>query len=170
MKSTYGVVSRSGLIALASSLDQIGPLAKTSEDAKMIFDFIAGYDEMDSTSVSLESKLKEFKNLTFSQPRKIGVPRDFLKKGVDPEILQNFEENLGKLEKAGYKIVDIELPYSEYSLAVYYIIMPAEVSTNLSRLDGMRYGLRKEGKDVFDSFKKSRSLGFGLETRRRIIL
>ena len=164
MKPTYGVVSRSGLSSMASSLDQIGPLAKTSEDAKIIFDCIKGHDEMDSTSIAFD----DFK-ITPNQ-KVIGVPRDFLREGVDKEVLQNFEESLEKLKKTGYQIKDISLPYSKFSLATYYIIMPAEVSTNLARLDGMRYGLRKDGDNVFDTFKKSRSLGFGPETRRRMIL
>ncbi|MFA5841188.1 MAG: Asp-tRNA(Asn)/Glu-tRNA(Gln) amidotransferase subunit GatA [Candidatus Paceibacterota bacterium] len=164
MKPTYGAVSRSGLVAMSSSLDVIGPFAKTSEDAKIIFDCIAGKDEMDSTSINLpDIKINPNKKI-------IGVPRDFLKEGVDAEILQNFEESIEKLKKSGYEIKDISLPFSKYSLAVYYIIMPAEVSTNLSRLDGVRYGLRKEGENVAETYKKSRSNGFGIETRRRIIL
>jgi aspartyl-tRNA(Asn)/glutamyl-tRNA(Gln) amidotransferase subunit A len=98
------------------------------------------------------------------------VPREWLKEGVDKEVLENFEKSLEKLKKSGYEIKDISLPYSKYALAVYYIITPAEVSTNLSRLDGVRYGLRKEGENVFDTYSKSRSAGFGIETRRRIIL
>jgi aspartyl-tRNA(Asn)/glutamyl-tRNA(Gln) amidotransferase subunit A len=164
MKPTYGAVSRFGLTAMSSSLDQIGPFARTSEDAEIIFDSIVGKDEMDSTSVELPL------HGAVGSGKIIGVPREFLKEGVDPEVLKNFENALEKLKKAGYEIRDISLPYSKYSLAVYYIIMPAEVSTNLSRLDGVRYGLRKEGESLFDSYKKSRSLGFGMETRRRIIL
>ena len=169
MKPTYGAVSRSGLTAMSSSLDQIGPFAKTSEDAKIIFDCIAGYDEMDSTSINFTEKrrpcLRQNEGKAF-----VGIPRDFLKKGVDPGVLKNFEETVEKLKKKGYKIKDVVMSYLKYSLPVYYIIMPAEVSTNLSRLDGVRYGLRKEGENVFDSFKKSRSAGFGPETKRRIIL
>lgn len=176
MKPTYGAVSRSGLTAMSSSLDQIGSFAKTSEDAKIIFDCIAGKDDMDSTSIdftggSFSSGLdptRPFRKASSSSV--IGVPRDFLKEGIDAEVLQNFEETLDKLKKAGYEIKDVSMPYLKYSLPVYYIIMPAEVSTNLSRLDGVRYGLRKEGGNVFDSYKKSRSVGFGPETKRRIIL
>jgi len=172
MKPSYDVVSRSGVMAMASSLDQIGPFAKNSEDAKIIFDTIVGKDEMDSTSVDLISPTPRVGE------KVIGVPRDWLKEGVDKEILENFEKTLEKLKKAGYEIKDISLPFSKYSLAVYYILMPAEVSTNLSRLDGVRYGLRKEGENlprlgkagVFDTYRKSRSAGFGAETRRRIIL
>jgi len=170
MKPTYGVISRSGLTAMSSSLDQIGPFAKTSQDAKIIFDCILGYDEMDSTSVNFREgrPLGIQKGPTFSKV--IGVPRDFLKNGVDSEVLQNFEETLEKLKNKGYEIKDVSMPLLKYSLPVYYIIMPAEVSTNLSRLDGVRYGLRKEGDNIFDSYKKSKSIGFGSETKRRIIL
>ncbi len=162
MKPTYGAVSRSGLTAMSSSLDQIGPFAKTSQDAKIILECILGKDKMDSTSIELSP--------TPGVGKKIGVPRDFLKEGVDAEVLQNFEETLTKLKNKGYEIKDVVMPYLKYSLPVYYIIMPAEVSTNLSRLDGVRYGLREDGNSVFDVFKKSRSKGFGAETRRRIIL
>ena len=163
MKPTYGTVSRSGLTAMSSSLDQIGPFAKTSEDAKIIFDCISGKDEMDSTSTEISPTRGVGEKI-------IGVPRDFLKEGVDVEVLKNFEETLEKLKKAGYTIKDVSMPYLKYSLPVYYIIMPAEVSTNLARLDGMRYGLQEKGENIFDTFKKSRSLGFGPETKRRIIL
>ncbi len=162
MKPTYGAVSRSGLVALASSLDQIGPITKTSLDAKILFDFIVGKDGMDSTSIDLAPQRESGK--------KIGIPRDWIKEGVDSEVLKNFEESIVKLKKQGYEFFDIDLPYSKYSLAVYYILMPAELSTNLSRLDGIRYGFRKEGENVSDTYKKSRSAGFGAETRRRIIL
>jgi aspartyl-tRNA(Asn)/glutamyl-tRNA(Gln) amidotransferase subunit A len=167
MKPTYGLVSRSGLMAMSSSLDQIGPITKTVEDAQIIFDCIVGKDEMDATNLHLNivSKKEEISNL-----KKIGVPRNWLKEGVDVEVMQNFQESLDKLKNKGYEIIDIDLPYSVFSLAVYYILMPAEVSTNLSRLDGIRYGMRKEGSDMLDTFKKSRTNGFGLETRRRIIL
>ncbi|MCX6757408.1 MAG: Asp-tRNA(Asn)/Glu-tRNA(Gln) amidotransferase subunit GatA [Candidatus Nomurabacteria bacterium] len=164
MKPTYSAVSRSGIMAMASSLDQVGPIAKTSEDAKIIFDCISGHDEMDATSVN-------FLDFEVTPNKKIlGIPRDFMKEGVDPEVLKNFEESLEKLKKLGYSVKDISMPHLEYSLPVYYILMPAEVSTNLARLDGVRYGLRKNGESVFDLFKKSRSAGFGAETRRRMIL
>ncbi len=162
MKPSYGGVSRSGTMAMSSSLDQIGPLTKTAEDAKIIFDCISGHDEMDSTSIQLPNSIESKKV--------IGIPRSWLKEGIDIDVMKNFEEQIEKLKNLGYEIKEIDLPYSKYSLAVYYILMPAEVSTNLSRLDGVRYGLRKEGETMFDSFKKSRSIGFGLETRRRIIL
>ena len=177
MKPSYDIVSRSGVMAMASSLDQIGPFAKTSEDAKIIFDTIVGKDEMDSTNINFAGKnFTQVLDPEAQTIRKnfagkiIGVPREWLKEGVDKEVLENFEKSLEKLKKAGYKIKDISLPYAKYSLAAYYILMPAEVSTNLSRLDGVRYGLWVEGENVFDTYKKSRSAGFGAETRCRIIL
>ena len=173
MKPTYGIVSRSGLTSMSSSLDQIGPLAKNSEDAEIIFECIAGKDEMDSTSIKLpEALLRASPKQGFGRSfgRMIGIPRDFLKEGIDPEVLKNFEKAVEKLKQAGYEIKDISMPLLKYSLPVYYIIMPAEVSTNLARLDGMRYGLRSKGGSLFDVYKKSRSSGFGPETKRRIIL
>ena len=164
LKPTYGAVSRSGIIAMGSSLDQVAPFGKTVRDAEIVFDIIAGKDEMDSTSVDLIKK-------NFSSKSKvIGIPWHLFESGVDVEVMANFKESVEKFKKAGYEIIDIKLPYCKYSLAVYYILMPAEVSTNLSRLDGVRYGLRKEGENVSDTYKKSRGAGFGAEARRRIIL
>ena len=168
MKPSYGAVSRSGLIALTSSLDQIGPMAKTSEDAEIIFNCIKGKDSLDATSIDLNNL--NFNNESKGNKKVIGVPREWLKEGIEQDVLENFEKSLEQLKKAGYEIKDIALPYSKYSLAVYYVLTPAEVSTNLSRLDGVRYGLRKEGQNVADTYSKSRSAGFGAETRRRIIL
>lgn len=183
MKPSYGAVSRNGLIALTSSLDQIGPMTKTSEDAKIIFDCIKGKDELDATSVELppclsgtppyqggEDLIPHLTKEGVGGGKIIGVPREWLKERVEQDVLENFEKSLEQLKKAGYEIKDIALPYSKYSLAIYYVLTPAEVSTNLSRLDGVRYGLRKEGENVADSYSKSRSAGFGVETRRRIIL
>jgi aspartyl-tRNA(Asn)/glutamyl-tRNA(Gln) amidotransferase subunit A len=163
LKPTYGAVSRSGIIAMGNSLDQVSPLGKTVKDVEIIFNAIRGKDEMDATSTDSVGGKKNSGNV-------IGIPWHLFDSGVDEEVMENFKVSVEKLKKAGYKIKDIDLPYSKYSLAVYYIIMPAEVSTNLSRFDGVRYGLRKEGKDVPDVYKKTRSAGFGEETRRRIIL
>ncbi|HNW71571.1 MAG TPA: Asp-tRNA(Asn)/Glu-tRNA(Gln) amidotransferase subunit GatA [Candidatus Paceibacterota bacterium] len=163
LKPTYGAVSRNGIIAMGNSLDQVSPFGKSVEDARILFDAIVGKDDLDSTSVNFINK----ENMIGG---KIGIPWHLFQDGVDEEVISNFKESVEKLKKAGFEIVDIELPYSKYSLATYYIIMPAEVSTNLSRFDGVRYGLRKEGSDVNDSYKKTRSAGFGAETRRRIIL
>lgn len=167
LKPTYGSLSRSGLIAMASSLDIIGPITKTVTDAEITFNALSRHDAMDSTSIP--DSVRE--NIEKRTPKKIGVPRDFLKvDGVDPLILENFEENITTLENAGYEIIDISLPLAEYALAVYYILMPAEVSSNLARLDGVRYGFSEKGKDLLDSYVKTRKRGFGDEVRRRILL
>ena len=165
LKPTYGAVSRFGLIAMGSSLDQIGPLAKTTEDAKIIFDQIRGYDARDSMSLP-EGKIRA----TVPSPKVIGVPREFLKKGVDADVLERFEEALERLKKAGYEIRDVDMPSLPYGLAVYYIIMPAEVSTNLARFDGIRYGHSVPADTIQEVYTLSRGQGFGPEARRRILL
>ncbi len=164
MKPTYGMVSRSGLIAMGSSLDQIGPLAKTVEDARVIYGVIAGNDAMDSTS--LPDNFYTPKKVG----KKIGVPRAFLKSGVDPDVLVIFDKTLDRLRESGYEITDIDMPTLPYGLAVYYVVMPAEVSTNLARLDGIRYGLSVPAATTMDSYAKTRAAGFGPETRRRILV
>jgi len=166
LKPTYGRVSRYGLMAMASSLDQIGPIAKNVSDAEIVFNSIAGADIMDSTSYNREPQ----RNKEDPKDITIGIPRNFLKEGVDSDVLQNFEETISKFKKLGYKIKDIDLPNLKYSLAVYYILMPAEVSSNLARFDGIKYGLYKEGKDLIDDYFITRGEGFGRESRRRIIL
>lgn len=166
LKPTYGAVSRSGLIAMGSSLDQIGPLTKTVEDTRIFYEAIRGKDALDSTTISdgLYAK-REVPNRL-----RIGVPRHLLREGVEPDVLAAFDATLKKLADAGHTIVDVELPTSAHALAAYYIIMPAEVSTNLARLDGMRYGLASRGKTLLDDYVNSRTEGFGEETRRRILL
>ncbi|MFA6272995.1 MAG: Asp-tRNA(Asn)/Glu-tRNA(Gln) amidotransferase subunit GatA [Candidatus Paceibacterota bacterium] len=166
LKPTYGAVSRSGLMAMGSSLDQIGPLAKTVEDAEIIFNIIRGQDPMDSTTISE----KTYSRLPLLKKFVIGVPRDFLGEGVDKEVLENFEVGLKKLEKAGVEIRDIELPNLKYSLPAYYIIMPAEVSSNLARFDGVKFGAKIAGANLLEDYLKTRGQLFGKEARRRIIL
>lgn len=165
LKPTYGSVSRYGLIAMGSSFDQIGPLAKTVEDTELLFNAIKGNDPLDSTS----SPKKLYREVS-EMPKRIGVPRAFFGEGVDEDILKNFEETLRILRESGYNIIDIDLPYAEYALPAYYIIIPAEVSTNLARFDGVRYGLHVEGNNVVEEYSLSRSKGFGPEVRRRILL
>lgn len=165
LKPTYGGVSRNGLIAMGSSLDVIGPFAKTVADAKIIFDTIAGNDPMDATTLPDVPAFAAQK-----KQRVIGVPWKFLEKGVDPDVLELFKQGLKKLEASRAVIRDIELPHIANSLAVYYIIMPAEVSTNLARFDGVRYGLHKDGVSGIDDYFESRSAGFGKESKRRILL
>lgn len=166
LKTTYGRVSRHGLIALASSFDQIGPFAKTVTDAEIIYNVIKGCDKMDSTSIDEATYpiKKKFEKV-------IGVPRAFVEEeGVSPVVKRNFDEAVEKFESLGYKVVDISLPSVPYSLAAYYIILPAEVSSNLARFDGVKYGLHIDGENSIDDYFKTRGEGFGRETRRRLIL
>ena len=165
LKPTYGSVSRYGAIALGSSLDQIGPLAKTLEDAKILYQTLKGVDPKDSTTIpdSLFPKRQETQHL------RIGVPYHLLD-GVDPDVRAAFDDTIERLKFWGNTIVDISLPSSKYALAAYYVIMPAEASTNLSRYDGIRYGHATRGATLLDDYVQSRTEGFGLETKRRILL
>ncbi len=163
-KPTYGAVSRFGLIAAVSSFDQIGPITKTVSDAELLFDAIRGKDPFDATSI--DTDLYQIK----SASRRIGVPRTLLKQGVDADILEKFEAGLKQLQSQGYEVVDIEIPSMSLALATYYITNFAEVSSNLSRFDGVRYGLSLQGDTLADDYAKSRAEGFGPETRRRILL
>jgi aspartyl-tRNA(Asn)/glutamyl-tRNA(Gln) amidotransferase subunit A len=165
LKPTYGAVSRSGIIAMGSSLDQVSPFGKTIEDVEILFNTIAGQDAKDGTSIArTHTPLSPLK-------KKIGIPRSFLSGGgIDSQVMQNFEESCEKLKSAGYELVDVSLPLLKYSLAVYYIIMPAEVSSNLARYDGIRYGLSVEADNLYDVYAKTRGTGFGREARRRILL
>lgn len=165
LKPTYGAVSRYGLIALGSSLDQAGPLTKTVTDSETIFSVIRGNDKMDSTSLPDYS----YKN-KIPKDLKIGVPRSFIKEGIDKNVKKVFEDSIEKFKSLGAKIIDVELPNAEYALSIYYIILPAEVSANLARYDGVRFGLHKEGKDLLDDYLKTRREGFGKEPKRRILL
>ncbi len=166
MKPTYGTISRHGLIAMASSLDQIGPMTHTVRDAEILFEALSVHDPMEATSVPVEKRIS-----THTEKKKIGVPRKMIsQEGLDPEILSVFESSLEKLKVQGYEIVDVDMPLSEHALAVYYILQPAEVSSNLARFDGIRFGLSEEGTTLLDVYEKSRGKGFGKEVRRRMIL
>ncbi len=167
LKPTYGSVSRSGIIAMGSSLDQVGPIAKTVRDTEILFYAINGYDKKDATSTPMDKRFKEDTKLK----KRIGVPREFLiGEGIDKSVLINFDQTCEKLKSLGYEIVDVSLPLMKYSLAVYYILMPAEVSSNLARYDGIRYGVSEPAEKLLDVYKKSRGKGFGKEVRRRILL
>lgn len=164
-KPTYGSVSRHGLIAMASSFDVIGPIARSVKDAQIVFDTIKGGDPMDSTSYYPTDEKKVPERI------RIGVPREFLNiGGVDERVIKNFEESVEKLKDLGFEVIDIELPNIKYALSAYYIIVPAEVSSNLARFDGVKYGAHTEGKDMIDDYFVTRGSNFGREVRRRIIL
>ncbi len=161
LKPTYGSVSRSGLIAMASSFDVIGPITKNVADAKIIFDAIKGTDPLDQTTV-----VKEISN----EVKKIGVPYHFLKSGIDADVLEVFNANIEQLKTMGYEIVDISLPSFEYALSIYYILVPAEVSSNMSRFDGVKFGAKVEGKDLTEDYFMTRGTLLGTEVKRRIML
>ncbi|MDO8565254.1 MAG: Asp-tRNA(Asn)/Glu-tRNA(Gln) amidotransferase subunit GatA [bacterium] len=164
LKPTYGRVSRYGLIAMASSFDQIGPFGKSVSDVEAVYNVIKGEDPMDSTT-------QEFPISNFQFSKKIGIPKNFVEsEGVSEEVKKNFAEAIEKFKSLGYEIKEIDLPNIQYSLPVYYIIMPAEASSNLARFDGVKYGLHKDGENIIDDYFQTRGEGFGLEVRRRIIL
>jgi len=171
LKPTYGRVSRYGLIAFASSLDQIGPITKDVLDAALMLNVIAGYDEMDSTSVDTpvpdytKSLVKDILGL------RIGVPKEYFIEGIDKEVEASVRKAIDILKDLGAKIVDISLPHTQYAVSTYYIVAPAEASSNLARFDGVQYGFRAEdANDLVDMYVKTRSEGFGNEAKRRILL
>lgn len=167
MKPTYGSISRHGIIAMGSSLDIIGPITKTVADNEILFDALAGQDPYDSTSIDVKAKSYQLKANSLT----VGIPRDFLDmKGIDAGVLDHFNRSLEKLKRLGHTLVDIELPTVPHSLAVYYVIMPAELSTNLSRFDGVKYGLHKDGESLIRDYMETRGQGFGAEAHRRILL
>lgn len=163
-KPTYGRVSRHGLIAMGSSFDVISPIAKNVSDAEKVFNVIKGEDRYDSTTRPDDPNAP-------TTGKKIGVPRAFLQMdGIEQAVLNNFETSLKKMEEKGYEIVDIELPHVSYGIATYYVLIPAEVSSNLARLDGVKYGLHVDGDNLIEDYFQTRAQGFGAETRRRILI
>jgi aspartyl-tRNA(Asn)/glutamyl-tRNA(Gln) amidotransferase subunit A len=170
LKPTYGRVSRYGLVAYASSLDQIGPLTKEVRDAAILLQAIAGHDPKDSTSVAepvpnYQERLgREIKGL------KIGVPREFFGGGLDPEVEAAVKVALQTLTGLGAELIEVSLPHTEYAVATYYVLAVAEASSNLARYDGVKYGFRAEGKSLLDMYAQTRAQGFGTEVRRRIML
>jgi len=170
VKPTYGRVSRFGLVAYASSLDQIGPFANCVEDALLLYNIIGGYDPMDSTSlnkdhtVSIDAIKKDIKGL------KVGIPVEYFTAGIDKEVEKSIRDAIDVLKDLGASIVEISLPHTDYAVATYYIIAPAEASSNLARFDGIRYGVREEGEDLVSTYKKTRGKGFGKEVKRRIMI
>lgn len=169
-KPTYGLVSRSGVVAMSSSLDVIGPLTHTVEDAALVLDVMAGKDALDSTTIDRDPS--GYVELGGSlKGKKIGVIREHMGEGLDPKILKIINETVQKLEAAGAEITEISLPSLGMALAVYYILCPAEVSSNLSRYDGQRYGYSyKDAKNLDESYTMSRERGFGKEAKRRIMI
>ncbi|MCG9127734.1 Asp-tRNA(Asn)/Glu-tRNA(Gln) amidotransferase subunit GatA [Candidatus Poribacteria bacterium] len=171
MKPTYGRVSRYGLIAFASSLDQIGPFTKDVTDCALVLNAICGNDEMDSTAVDVQ--VPDFTQALINDIKglKIGVPKEYFAEGIDTEVAEIVNEAISEFEKLGATVEEISLPHTEYAIATYYILAPAEASANLARYDGVRYGYRAdEPANMIDMYKKTRSEGFGEEVKRRIML
>jgi aspartyl-tRNA(Asn)/glutamyl-tRNA(Gln) amidotransferase subunit A len=171
LKPTYGLVSRYGLIAFASSLDQIGPFARTVEDAAILLGALAGHDERDSTSVKTELPDYRAELGRRKGPWRLGIPKEYFGAGLDPEVAAAVEQAIAFYRGMGCEIKEVSLPHTEYGVGVYYIIATAECSSNLARYDGVRYGHRaKDAHDAVDLYFKSRAEGFGAEVKRRIIL
>lgn len=170
LKPTYGRVSRYGAVAMCSSHDQIGPIAKTAEDAALILAVIEGSDAKDATSVAgtdvfiPELVQKDLKGV------KIGIPKEYFLAGMDPAVEKAVREGIEELKKGGAEITEVSLPHTEYGLAAYYLLMPAEASSNLGRYDGVRYAYSSNGNDLIDSYARTRGEGFGAEVKRRIML
>jgi aspartyl-tRNA(Asn)/glutamyl-tRNA(Gln) amidotransferase subunit A len=170
LKPTYGSVSRFGLVAFASSLDQIGPMAPTARDAAILFDAIRGHDPKDSTSVPREYGPTDLDGVDMRGVR-VGIPAQFFGQGLDPEVERAVRYGISTLENLGAQIREISLPHIRYGVAVYYIIATAEASSNLARYDGVRYGSRaRDARDLLDMYLQTRSSGFGDEVKRRIML
>ncbi|MBI4632324.1 MAG: Asp-tRNA(Asn)/Glu-tRNA(Gln) amidotransferase subunit GatA [Deltaproteobacteria bacterium] len=171
MKPTYGRVSRFGMIAFASSLDQIGPFTKDVEDCAIMMNAIAGYDPRESTSVPTD--VPDYRAFVERgiDGWNVGIPKEYFIEGIDAEVAAAVQKAIGVIEKLGGKCLPISLPHTEYCLAVYYIVAPAEASSNLARYDGVKYGFRSEnGRDLLEMYKKTRSEGFGAEVKRRIMI
>jgi aspartyl-tRNA(Asn)/glutamyl-tRNA(Gln) amidotransferase subunit A len=170
IKPTYGRCSRWGIVAFASSLDQAGPMARTVEDAAILLSSMAGHDPKDSTSLPVETP--DFASFVGRSVRglRIGVPKEYRVDSMPPEIDALWEQGIAWLKEAGCEIVEVSLPHTKYALPAYYIVAPAEASSNLARYDGMRYGLRVEGGTLTDTYENSRAAGFGAEVKRRILI
>ena len=171
LKPTYGRVSRFGLVAFASSFDQIGPMTKTAEDAAVMMNVIGGHDPMDSTSANVELPdfTAELSNIV--RGLKIGIPKEYFAKGLDSDVERAVQEAIKTLESMGMQTVEVSLPHTEYAVATYYILACAEASANLSRYDGVKYGYRSEHADnLMDMYTNTREEGFGEEVKRRILL
>ena len=171
LRPSYGRNSRFGIMPMASSLDTVGPIAKTVEDIALLMEIMAGRDPKDATTVAdkVQSYSKEInKDIKGTT---IGVPKEYYEvEGIDPEVLAATKNEIAKLKSLGCKIVDVSLPYTKYAIAAYYIIVPSEDSSNLARLDGVRYGTRAEAKNLFDLYAESRAQGFPEEVKRRILI
>jgi aspartyl-tRNA(Asn)/glutamyl-tRNA(Gln) amidotransferase subunit A len=170
LKPTYGRCSRWGIVAFASSLDQAGPIARTVRDAAMLMRSMAGHDPKDTTSVDLAVPDYEAALGRSVKGMRIGIPKEYRLDGMPSEIETLWQQGIAWLKDAGAEMVDVSLPHTKYALPAYYIVAPAEASSNLARYDGVRYGLRKEGRDIIAMYEATRAEGFGAEVRRRVMI
>lgn len=170
IKPTYGLCSRYGMVAFASSLDQAGPITRTVADGALMLEAMAGYDEKDSTSMKVDIPNYVSQLDIDVAGLRVGIPKEYRIEGLDAEIDASWEEGIAWLKAAGAQIVDISLPHTNYALPVYYVLAPAEASSNLARYDGVRYGMREQGEDLIDMYGKTRVEGFGAEVKRRIMM
>jgi len=171
LRPSYGRNSRYGIMPMASSLDTVGPMTKTVYDTALLMEIMAGRDTLDATTVAdkVPTYTKELKKL--DKKIIIGIPKEYFEiEGIDPEVKKLTEDKIKQLEKSGCKIQEVSLPYTKYAIAVYYILVPSEVSSNFGRLDGVRYGVRAESENLFDLYSKSRATGFPEEVKRRILI
>jgi aspartyl-tRNA(Asn)/glutamyl-tRNA(Gln) amidotransferase subunit A len=169
LKPTYGSVSRHGLIAMASSLDQIGPIVKSVEDAALVFDALKGKDVFDATTAPVPDTKTEFR-LENLQGIRVGIPKEYFVKGLDKEVEAIIRSTLKKMEGAGAELIELSLPHLPYALATYYIVVPSEVSANLARFDGIRYGYQHPANSLYETYTLSRQEALGLEVKRRIMI
>jgi len=170
LKPTYGRVSRYGLVAFASSLDQIGPFGKDVTDCAILINAIARYDPRDSTSVNVPVPDYTGALIDNIKGMRVGVPKEYFVEGMQPEVEQRVREAIDKLAELGAEVAEVSLPHTEYSLPTYYLIAPAEASANLARYDGVKYGLSHQAGELWDNYKQTRRFGFGAEVKRRIML
>jgi aspartyl-tRNA(Asn)/glutamyl-tRNA(Gln) amidotransferase subunit A len=170
LKPTYGRCSRFGCIAFASSLDTPGPATRNITDTAIMLQAMAGFDAQDSTSVNVPVPNYRAALTGNIKGLKVGIPREYKIDGINPEVQKMWAQTCDWLRQAGAEIVDISLPHTAHALPCYYVLAPAEASSNLSRYDGMRYGLRVEGKDLNDTYERSRGAGFGEEVKKRILV
>ena len=170
LKPTYGSCSRYGIVAFASSLDQAGPMTRNVKDCALLFEVISSYDKKDSTSVNYKRN-NYLKNLNSSiKGKKIGIPKEYRVEGMSKEIEELWQKGINIVKESGAEIVDISLPNTKYALPAYYIVAPAEASSNLARYDGVKYGFRSDGENLISMYEKTRSEGFGDEVKRRIMI
>src|SRR5205085_1617874 len=169
-KPTYGRCSRWGIVAYASSLDQAGPFARTVRDAAILLRSMAGHDPKDTTSV--DTAVPDYEAAVGKSVKglRIGIPKEYRLDGMPAEIEKIWERGRAWLKAAGAELIEVSLPHTKYALPAYYIVAPAEASSNLARYDGVRYGLRVSGRDVIEMYEKTRSDGFGAEVRRRVLV